>query len=54
MIDMTLGTLATGIVGAVGLTALLNGLRHALVDESAFGTLLLFVAYGIYNMGPLL
>lgn len=52
--EPTLGTAVAGIVGAVGLTALLNGLRHAFVDEAGGGAILLFIAWLILESGALL
>jgi hypothetical protein len=52
--ELTLGTATAGVIGAVGATTLINGLRHAFVDESAGGALLMALAWGILEMGALL
>lgn len=51
---LTLGTAAAAVVGSVGVAALVNGIRHAFVDDTAIGAVLLLVAWGILETGALL
>jgi hypothetical protein len=54
MIEPTIGTAVAGCIGAIGLAALVNGVRHAFVDEAGIGAVLLIIAWWITEVGPIL
>lgn len=50
----TLGNAIALVVALVGVSALVNGITHALGDDVLFGAVALVVAWWITTIGPLL
>lgn len=54
MIEPTLGTAAAFVVGALGVSALVSGLRYGLITDTVLGAIMVFVAYYITTLGYVL
>lgn len=51
--EPTIGTAVAAVLGSVGAAGLVNGLRHAFIDEVVWGAILIFIAYFILDMGAI-
>jgi hypothetical protein len=51
--EPTIGTAAALILGSIGAVGIVNGLRHAFIDEAMWGAIAIFVAYFILDMGAI-